>query len=82
MYATVPMFLPCTVTDTPPLVARLIPFNALVEVSSYETAFCAVAGTAYCPTVMTADRLENIPAGTLHVKWVSDTQLVVSHVVK
>jgi hypothetical protein len=85
VYATVPI----TITDTPSLARGtaatvLISWNSLVEGASCKIALpqCAVAETACCPTVATADRLENNPAGTLQVVWVlSDTQWDASHAV-
>jgi len=83
VYATVPI----TITDTPSLARGtaatvLISWNSLVEGASCKITLCAVAETACCPTVATADRLENNPAGTLQVVWVtSDKQRDASHAV-
>jgi len=76
---TIPMLLPCTVTDAEPVPAR---FDCRVTLSPLPSAdHVWLVLPPLDPTVMTKRRLSPDPCPTLHLTDVSDSQLVPSHLV-
>ena len=78
VYATVPILVPCTVTDTPPLATVLIPCTSLSPATSVDHA-CVTLPPDRCPAVTTARLDPCTPCPTLHLTDVSDTHSVASH---